>query len=363
MSFFWHLFQYIRNLFLKGLSVVFLCFCIIFVLFDFVEIQRQCGGHDISLVDKLSVVLLRFPHFFEEISSLLVFIAALYLFWRLNRNHELVICRSAGLSLWRIVSAVSLLAICIGCIDLMVVNPFSSVFFARADKLSRKLQGMPMEDIRVESTGIWLSEQRGSNQAIYRAGHLDLANLTFRNLSVIITSPHYTFLERIDATEAQIQGDNLILRAGWHMRAGRVAQPFKEFSIKTSLSQEWIEKMNVDRHYISFWKLPSYISLLNVSGLKSLKYQMTWHFLLAKIAWLGVMVLLAAAFTCTPVRQGKSILMVAIGVVVGLSLVFFNHVMFSVGLSGYLPPIIAAWLPPLLTLMVGATLVFNQEDG
>ena len=53
MSFFWHLFQYIRNLFLKGLSVVFLCFCIIFVLFDFVEIQRQCGGHDISLVDKL----------------------------------------------------------------------------------------------------------------------------------------------------------------------------------------------------------------------------------------------------------------------------------------------------------------------
>ena len=109
--------------------------------------------------------------------------------------------------------------------------------------------------------------------------------------------------------------------------------------------------------------MPSYIALLDSSGLKSLKYRVYWHSLLASALWIGSMVLLAAAFSCRPLRQGKTLLMILIGLIVGFFLYFFKDVTFALGSSGRLPPLIAAWLPPCLTVMVGAVLVFNQEDG
>jgi lipopolysaccharide export system permease protein len=121
--------------------------------------------------------------------------------------------------------------------------------------------------------------------------------------------------------------------------------------------------MQTSRLVSSFWKLPAYIALLDTAGLQSLKYQMSWQSMLANAFWLGFMALLAAAFSCRPVRQGKSALFIFFGLLSGLFLYFFKDMTFAIGASGGLPPLIAAWLPPLITAMVGAVIVFSQEDG
>jgi len=355
--------RYVSRSFIISFGVALICLLTIIILFDFAELQRRAGSKDVSLAIKVNMVFLRAPHFLEQILPFLVFMAALFIFWRMNRMNELLIFRSAGISLWRLVLPIILTALLIGVVDLTAFNSLSSALQARYEKLEKRYFSHSKEDIKVSSTGLWFSEKMGPNQVIYRASKVNLDKLEFKDLNLIITSPQNKFVGRIDAKTAQIRGDSLELREGWDTQAGIAAVPFSQKSIETSLDRKKIENMNVNRDAFSFWKLPSYIDLLETSGLHSLKYQMYWHSMLASAFWGGAMVLLAASFSCRPLRQGKTVLMILIGLIVGFFLYFFKDMTFALGASGGLPPLIAAWLPPLVTTMVGAALVFNQEDG
>jgi len=355
--------RYVSRSFLTSFGGALACLFSILILFDFAELQRRAGTKEISLSTKFTMVLLRSPYLLEQILPFLVFVAALFIFWRMNRANELLVFRSIGISLWRLILPISLTALMIGFIDLTVFNPLSSAMQKRYEKLEKRYLSKNKEELKVTSTGIWLSEKMGPNQAIYRVDKIDLKTLTLLNLNIIIRSAENNFIERIDAKAAQIRENHLVLREGWSTLAGKSPQPFIEKTIKTSFNKKIIETMKVNRAVFSFWELPSYIDLLETSGLHNLKFKMYWHAMFASSFWLGAMILLAAAFSCRPHRQGKTVLILLVGLVVGFFLYFFKDVMFALGTTGGLPPVIAAWLPTLLTFMVGAVLVFSQEDG
>lgn len=337
-------------------------FAIIF-LFDFAEIQRQTTLKDISFAVKLGMVCLRSPFLLEQAFPFLVFVASLFMFWRLNRSHELVVLRSMGISLWKVILPISLTALLIGCFELTIFNPLSSGMLSRYEHLERKYLSNSKDNIAIEPTGIWLSDYNHRHQMIYRASQINLDKLEFSDLNIIILSRGDSFLERIDAQVAQLNKDHLILKNGWTTLPGKPPVPFAERRLTTSLTRTKIERMKQRSHTFSFWRLPEYISLLDLSGLKSLKYVMYWYSLLANAFWPAAMVFLAGAFACRPLRQGKTVMMILIGLVSGFLLYFFKDIMFAFGASGRLSPPLAAWLPPLLTLMVGSVLLFSQEDG
>ncbi|MBY0291700.1 MAG: LPS export ABC transporter permease LptG [Alphaproteobacteria bacterium] len=355
--------RYASRSFLMSFCIALLCVFLIIILFDFAELQRRAGSKEITLAMKLNMVFLRAPSFLEQVLPFLVFLSALYSFWRMNKSNELVIFRSTGISLWRLILPVSLTALVIGLVDLTTFNPLASAMQARYEKLEKKYFLKTGGDIKVSQTGLWLSEKLGTNQVIYRASKIDLKKLEFQNLNIIITSPQNEFIERIDAKLAQIQGGHLELQDGWELQAGKPAEQFSQKSIVTSLDRKKIESLQIHRTGFSFWQLPSYIALLEASGLYSLKYRMYWHSMLASAFWVVAMVLLAAAFSCRPLRQGKTVLLILIGLIVGFFLYFFKDMMIALGTTGGLPPLIAAWLPSIVTAMVGAVMVFNQEDG
>ena len=349
--------------FLRSFFGVLLCLFSVIILFDFAELQRRAGSKHIDLAIKIKMVFLRSPYLLEQVLPFLVFVAALFIFWKMNKNNELLIFRSVGVSLWRLILPIGLTALMIGFVDLAAFNPLSSAMQKQYEKLEKRYLSKSKEDIKVAATGLWLSEKMGPNQAIYRADKIDLKNLILFNPNIIIISPENHFLKRLDAKTAKIQGNQLILKDGWEINVKNFPRPFAEKIIETSLTANTIEEMKVSRAIFSFWNLPSYIALLESSGLHTRKYEMYWHSMLARTFWLGTMILLAAAFSCRPYKQGKVVLLLILGLVAGFSLYFFKDLTFALGTSGRLPPIIAAWLPPLVTLMIGAVLVFNQEDG
>ncbi|EKE10510.1 MAG: hypothetical protein ACD_16C00018G0002 [uncultured bacterium] len=355
--------RYASRSFLLSFGGTFFCLFTIIVLFDFAEIQRRAGSKEVDLGIKLSMVLLRAPQFLEQALPFVVLIAALFVFWRLNRANELIIIRSSGVSLWRIIVPVSLTALLIGFIDLAGFNPLSSAFQERYEKLEKHYLSRHKEDIKISSTGLWFSEKVDSNLKIYRTSKVDLKKLEFKDLNIIITSQSNEFVERIDAKTGRIYKGQLYLRDGWDLVAGKVAESFAEKKMATTLTKKKIEGLQVNRSIFSFWKLPAYMSLLDAAGLQILKYQMSWYSMIASVFWLGFMVLLAAAFSCRPLRQGKTVFFILLGLLAGFFLYFFKDMTFAMGASGVLPPIIAAWLPPVITAMVGSVILFNQEDG
>ena len=55
--------------------------------------------------------------------------------------------------------------------------------------------------------------------------------------------------------------------------------------------------------------------------------------------------------------------MVALGVLAGFVVYFTTNLVYALGFSGGLPVLLAAFMPPLITLMVGTTALLHLEDG
>lgn len=363
MNIFSQLFRYACKNFLTSFTVAFLCLFSIILLFDFAEIERRTSSKEVSFFMKLNMVFLRAPHFIEQILPFLVFIAAIFVFWRMNRSNELIIFRSTGISLWRLILPISLTALLIGFVDLTAFNPLAVAMQKRYDKLIRSVEMNESDDIKVSATGLWLSEKVGSNQAIYRADKIDLRKQELENVNVVLVSSRNEFLQRYDAKRASIKDGQLYLNDGWLLERDKPSVRFQDVAIPTNLNQSKIKQLKISRGIYSFRELPSYIKLLKASGLSSRKYEMFWQSMLASAFWVGAMIVLAAAFSCRPYRQGKTLLLILLGVLIGFALYFFKDMTFAMGAAGALPTYISAWLPPIITVMVGAVAVFYQEDG
>jgi len=55
--------------------------------------------------------------------------------------------------------------------------------------------------------------------------------------------------------------------------------------------------------------------------------------------------------------------MILAGVAVGFMLYVVTKIAWDLGSGGIVPPILAAWLPAIVTVLIGATVLLHLEDG
>ena len=75
------------------------------------------------------------------------------------------------------------------------------------------------------------------------------------------------------------------------------------------------------------------------------------------------MTLFAAAFTLRPQRRGGAATIVALGVATGFIIYFASDVVYALGLSARLPPLLAACSPAAIGCLLGTGVLFHLEDG
>ena len=78
---------------------------------------------------------------------------------------------------------------------------------------------------------------------------------------------------------------------------------------------------------------------------------------------LGAMSILAAAFSLRLMRLGDVAKMSVSAVVLGFAFFFVTQFSAAMGSAEVVPPVVAAWLPPVLTTLAALTLLFYTEDG
>ncbi len=338
---------------------------IIVAAFDFAELQRRTAGKiDLPYSTKFTFVLLKTPYIVEQILPFLVLIASLFIFWRMNRNNELVVIRAAGVSVWQLVMPVMVTAWLIGAFDLFIFNDVSSTMMSEEVKMEDTYLGRHRSGARLINSGLWLREKRPDNQqAVYRISKVDLSNQELQNITVYLYENNDRFLKRYDAHVATLEDKKLVLRDVWMIERARAAVQLPKLELDTTLTPDTIQNTGIHESSLSFWKLSGYVDLLDKSGLRSVKYAMYWHAMIARAFWLGMMVLLAAAFTFKPVRTGRTLIMIVMGIFSGFALYFLRDFAYALGTSGALSTQLAAALPPVLTGIVGGTLLLYQEDG
>ena len=112
-----------------------------------------------------------------------------------------------------------------------------------------------------------------------------------------------------------------------------------------------------------FWSLPNQIRRIEDAGFTSTAYRLQFQQALATPLIFGAMSILAAAFSLRLMRLGDVAKMSVSAVVLGFAFFFVTQFSAAMGSAEVVPPVVAAWLPPVLTTLAALTLLFYTEDG
>lgn len=353
-----------RNFTIAFLGVVAIFFFITSAV-EFAEIERiYVGKGKINFLSGLNLAVLKAPYILEQVLPYLIFAAALFVFWRLNRNSEITIMRAIGMSIWQFIFPLVLLSLSFGALDLYVFSDFASEMADKRAKIQDKHKKRQKGGVKLTSSGLWLRESISPNhQVIYRVGRVDLLKNELYEVTLYNFENEDHFAGRVDAAKATLSDGKLTLHDVWSIQKYKQAGQSPSLEVPTTLTLESIKNTGVSNSMLSFLDLPAYIQLLEDSGLNSVDYSMYFHSMIGRAFWAGAMILLAAAFSLRPVRSGQTLVMLLMALLSSFALYFFRDFTYALGTSGVLSTEFAAALPPLLTALLGATLLLYQEDG
>jgi len=361
----WTLSQYIGKHFLQAILLSLFGLIALSMLIDVVELLRRASGKEnVPFGVILQLTLLKMPYLAERMVPYSVLVGSMLALTRLTRTHELVVARSAGVSVWQFLWPAIVVVLAFGTFMTAVFNPFASALLLRYEHIEGKYLTGRSNLMAVSSSGLWLRQiEEGGGEHIIYSMRISQNDMSFSNVVIFAFDKDKKFTERLDAKRAVLEPGNLKLSEVIRSIPGKPPHEVSEMTLPTTLTLNHIQDSFASPETMSFWHLPSFTRMLENAGFSALKHRLYWHSLLAAPFLLAGTVLVAAVFSLRLPRRGKVGILVVAGVVSGFLLHFFTDVIFALGSAGTLPIALAAWAPALVVSMIGTVLLLHLEDG
>jgi lipopolysaccharide export system permease protein len=358
------LFAYVAKAFVLWFLALIGILVAVIALANTVEmLDRLSGKQDVALGAVLELSMLRVPQYSLEVLPFAILGAAMGLFWRLTRTHELVVTRAAGVSIWQLLMPPIMVALTLGVIAATVLNPLAVTLVKRYFQLEAELLDEESSIISVFETGLWLRQVSPGRVDVIHAEKITGDGSELERVMVLTYDDKDRFQQRLDAEHATLQEGYWQLFEVWVSAPGQSTQRFPETTLPTQLTRDRLNENFAPPETIGFWQIPAYVEVLEVAGLPTERLKLQFHRLLAMPLLFASMVVIAATFALRPPRRGGVTFVIAVGVAVGFVLYFLSNFVFALGLSGKLPLILAAWTPTTVCLMLGVTTLLHLEDG
>lgn len=356
--------RYIARRFVAGFLLILAAIGAIVFLIDIVELLRRGAGRtDVTVQVLLQLALLKSPRMLEKIVPFAVLFGGLYTFWRLTRTSELVVARASGVSVWQFLFPAVLAALGVGVVINTVVNPLGATLLQRYEQMESRLLKGKDDLLSLSESGLWLRQSDARGQSVIRAEKLSSSDMALRGVTVFLFDGANKFAQRLDAEEAKLEN------GAWRMRNVLVTAPNvpsreqSEYSLPTDWTPTKIQDSFSPPETLSFWRLPGFIDLLDKAGFAATRHRVHWYSLLVMPVMLGAMVLIAASFSLRMARRGGVAPLIVGGILFSFFLFFMSDVIFAMGLSAVIPPVLAALTPTAITTLIGASVLLHIEDG
>jgi lipopolysaccharide export system permease protein len=361
--------RYIARHFLISMLLTLLVLVGIVSLIDLFELLRRAGKYqDVPFAIVLQLLVLKTPVMLERLMPYAVLIGSIVALTRLTRTHELIVARAAGVSVWQFLFPAIVVVLLLGTFVTTVFNPLSSALLLRYEQVEAKYLSGHGSLLVISSSGLWMRQMEDNpksniSEHIINAARVSPHDMTFSNLVIFSFGKKKEFIERLDAQRAILHPGTLDLASVVRSQPGKPPENIASLALPTSLTMEYIQDSFASPESMSFWRLPSFINMLEEAGFSAMRHRLYYQSLLANPLLMAGMVWVAAVFSLRLPRRGKVGLLVACGMFTGFTLYFFTDLVHALGAAGTLPIILAAWAPALVMMMIGAALLLHIEDG
>lgn len=358
------LFIYLFGKYLRYFLWLFLgIFCLILLIDFTVLIDRTSQIENFSVVTVFLISLMRTPQFAEQALPFVALFSGIGVLLTLNRNYELVIARSVGVSAWQFLAPICAAALFLGLISLAVFNPLSTYLVAQGQDMEFLMFGnraAPSSRDRIP----WLRQDgEGDGEIIIGAMSISGDGKQLGSPTFYERNSDNRIVARIDADTAEFEDGRWILKNSVRRTEGQPPERMDRRMVESELDPALVEESLIDPDAVSFWHLPGKIALARSVGKQPYEFAMKFHRLLAQPALFAAMVLIAATVSLRFVRFGQAGAMILGGVFCGFMLYVVTVLVEAFGSGGIVSPVIAAWFPVVVAVFLGATVLFYKEDG
>ena len=365
--------RYILRECLTGLALVLGVLLLAILMIDVVEQLRTVGGDvKLSLAGALRLSLMKLPQIVEQTLPFAILVASMLAFTRLNRRSELSIIRASGISAWRFLAPVIVMALVLGILTTTVLNPFAARLTETFELERARLLNEGRQTMTVSDTGVWLRQGDDTSQIVIHAKRVEDGGIVLSDVKLIEEerlfagsqpTNDYVFVRRIDADRAYLRNGFWQLENVVENVPNLPPERKPNLAIPTSLDAVTLLDKFASPNTIGFWNLPRFVSQTRAAGLDASRYTMRWNTLMATPALFVAMGLIGAIVCLRLSRLGGTSQLLAIGSLLAVGLYFFTQFSSSLGATGAAPPVVAAWSPPLFVLFGTLTWLAYREDG
>lgn len=358
--------------FARRFATVFLGMVSIFFLFVMLlDLIEQLGRFDeeVGFSQVLQITLLNTPEGLYQMLPLVIILSTITLCLALARSSELVVSRAAGRSGLSALVGPVIVAALIGAVAITVFNPIVAATSQRYHDLRELYDSGGTSTLSIGREGLWLRQGDNRGQTVIHAERSNPNATVLHDVTFIDYAAGGGPVRRIAAEEAALSTGQWVLTNAkvWPLVAGlnpeTNAATHEELRIPSTLTQERIRDSFGKPAAVSIWDLPEFISTLERAGFSARRHSVWMHMELARPVFLVAMVLLGAAFTMRHARFGGTGLAVLTALMLGFGLYYVRNFAQILGENGQIPAILAAWAPPVASVLIGLGLILHMEDG
>lgn len=360
----WTLGRYFFMRYVKITSYFVLGVFVLSLLMDFTEnAGRLANLPGYTPFGALAISMLRIPFIMQQLFPFIALFSAMATLISLNRRFELVITRSIGVSAWQFLLPACFGAFLFGLGTILIINPLAAWGAAQAKDIVASWRGTansaPAQDVRTP----WLTQRTDEGTTTIGAKMVLDRGLTLADATFVRFNDDQTIRDWLNARTAKLENGYWQLLNGTRYQSGQPPENFNEMRIATQLRPEFVEERLADPATIPFYELPFKIKVAKSFGYSANDFDMYLQSIIALPALLIAMTLIAATVSLKFVRFGQSGMMILSGILAGFVLYVVTVLVQAFGSAGYVPPVVAAWVPVLVAMFFGISFLLHKEDG
>jgi len=308
----------------------------------------------------LTYVSLRLPQIVQRFLPFCVLLGTLITLATLNQNSEVVAMKAAGLSAHQVLSPLFVASLLIAGASFV----FNERIVTRSAATLAAWQSADFGKMPSNSealTNVWLREGddlihadlvegRGAATRLTGVGIYDRSGGT---LVRIVTAPRGRY----------VPGEGWVLEQArnFDVASGTITRP-ATMTVARNVRPEQFTLAQVDGSGTPFWTLRGVIDDLSRAGRPTAELEAAWwHKLSGPLSTL-LMPLLGAVAAFGLARSGKLFVRAVIGMMLGFAYFVADNFGLAMANLGAYPPLLAAWGPFFLFLLVGEAVLYRTEE-
>jgi lipopolysaccharide export system permease protein len=350
--------RYIGRLLAIRLLFALLTLAALLQLFDLFNNARELLSRGGNPSDLATYAALRFPSAVEHALPIAMLVGALATFVTLTRSSEMIALRTAGITVYRVLSVGIPVAALSGVLHytlLDLVTPWSE------SRFHEWWDSFDAQQPSTEDEAVWLR----SGDMIVRVRGVADAGHGLREIRIVWLSDSGTVVSWLDADTARRTPAGWMLQGVQYTRFdhGRAVVTLEDDRAwPGTLDPGSIVQLSSSHRSISTARMREILQGTWAGENSPSYYQTRLHHNFAFPLASLVMLLLAAPAAYTLHRRGGTGRGLALGFGLGMTYLLTDGLLSAFGEARVLPPVVAAWTAPVLFGLIGGSVLVHYEE-